>query len=122
MLVPIARNGYRTAAMRRAGQRSRSSGQPQPKCAHVWPLESHALPPCIGQQVSVSSQPMPLGLTGSQTKSLVAAWLGWAFDGLDGFLYVLVGFPFVTQLVAAEHGLAVQAVQADKGLSDEVKF
>ena len=42
---------------------------------------------------------MPLGLTGPQTKSLIAAWLGWAFDGLDGFLYVMVSTRFVAQLM-----------------------
>jgi predicted MFS family arabinose efflux permease len=30
---------------------------------------------------------------------LIAAWLGWAFDGLDGYLYVLVAGPFVKQLL-----------------------
>ncbi len=65
---------------------------------------------------------MAFGLNSQQTKSLVAAWLGWAFDGLDGFLYVLVGFPFVTQLVAQEHGIAIEAVRASKDLTNEVTF
>lgn len=38
-------------------------------------------------------------------KALIAAWLGWCFDGLDGYLYVMVAGPFVTQLVANEHGI-----------------
>ncbi|HEV2472283.1 MAG TPA: MFS transporter, partial [Chthonomonadales bacterium] len=29
----------------------------------------------------------------------VAAWLGWLFDGLDGYLYVLVAAPFVAELL-----------------------
>jgi MFS family permease len=65
---------------------------------------------------------MALDLTKQQTKSLIAAWLGWAFDGLDGFLYVLVGFPFVTQLVAREHGTTVEQVRATDSLSGEVTF
>ena len=38
-------------------------------------------------------------LSAQQYKSLAAAWLGWAFDGLDGFLYIIVGIPFVAQLL-----------------------
>lgn len=38
-------------------------------------------------------------ITRQQWKGMIAAWLGWAFDGLDGYLYVLVAIPFVTQLL-----------------------
>ena len=38
-------------------------------------------------------------------RPLIAAWLGWAFDGLDGYLYIMVAIPFVTQLIANEHGV-----------------
>jgi MFS family permease len=38
-------------------------------------------------------------ITPTQWRALVAAWLGWAFDGLDGYLYVLVAAPFVGQLL-----------------------
>jgi predicted MFS family arabinose efflux permease len=31
--------------------------------------------------------------------AFIAAWLGWAFDGLDGYLYVLVAGPFVAELL-----------------------
>lgn len=37
----------------------------------------------------------------TQSRSFIAAWLGWAFDGLDGYLYALVAVPFVTELMAA---------------------
>ena len=33
------------------------------------------------------------------TKAYIAAWLGWTFDGLDGYLYAMVALPFVTELV-----------------------
>jgi MFS family permease len=60
--------------------------------------------------------------SGDSTKTswrpLVAAWLGWAFDGLDGYLYVMVAFPFVRQLVLAEKGLPLDSVGAS--LNDEV--
>ncbi|CAG0966638.1 Putative metabolite transport protein YjhB [Phycisphaerales bacterium] len=46
-------------------------------------------------------------------KALIAAWLGWCFDGLDGYLYVLVAGPFVTQLVANEHGITRQLAAAE---------
>lgn len=32
-------------------------------------------------------------------RGFLAAWLGWCFDGLDGFLYTLVAMPFVTELL-----------------------
>src|SRR5215469_9158626 len=38
-------------------------------------------------------------MTPEQWRALVAAWLGWAFDGLDGYLYVLVALPFVGSLL-----------------------
>ncbi len=40
----------------------------------------------------------------TSTKSLIAAWLGWAFDGLDGYLYIILSLPLVTKLLAEEHG------------------
>lgn len=38
-------------------------------------------------------------LTKQQGQAFAAAWLGWAFDGLDGFLYSLVAVPFVAELL-----------------------
>lgn len=38
-------------------------------------------------------------ITRLQWKGLIAAWLGWAFDGLDGYLYIMVAVPFVTILL-----------------------
>lgn len=51
--------------------------------------------------MAVSSQ-VGLGerITSIQWRALVAAWLGWAFDGLDGYLYVMVAKKFVRQLLA----------------------
>lgn len=53
-------------------------------------------------------------------RALLAAWLGWTFDGLDGYLYIMVAIPFVTQLVANEHGTTVKAMASDAGLMGEV--
>lgn len=36
---------------------------------------------------------------GSPASAFGAAWLGWAFDGMDGFLYSLIAIPFVTELM-----------------------
>jgi len=38
-------------------------------------------------------------LTPMQWKSGLAAWLGWLFDGLDSYLYILVAAPFVAELL-----------------------
>jgi MFS family permease len=38
-------------------------------------------------------------ITRQQWRSGLAAWLGWAFDGLDMHLYTLVAAPFVAQLL-----------------------
>src|ERR1043166_907582 len=62
----------------------------------------------------------PKKLTRQQGKALVAAWLGWMFDGLDGLLYVMVARPFVTQLVAAEHALTPGGVKASESVTGEV--
>lgn len=40
-------------------------------------------------------------LSPQQWRSGIAAWLGWAFDGLDMHLYTLVAAPFVAQLLGA---------------------
>ncbi len=40
-------------------------------------------------------------LSPQQWKSGIAAWLGWAFDGLDMHLYTLVAAPFVAELLHA---------------------
>src|SRR5579862_226534 len=39
---------------------------------------------------------------GVNVKAFIAAWLGWAFDGLDGYLYSLVALQFVTELVGSK--------------------
>ena len=57
----------------------------------------------------------------SSWRPLVAAWLGWAFDGLDGYLYVGIAMPFVQQLVAREHGVAVTEMSKDLIANAQVK-
>src|SRR5438309_4783302 len=34
-----------------------------------------------------------------QWRAGIAAWLGWLFDGLDAYLYILVATPFVAELI-----------------------
>jgi MFS family permease len=41
-------------------------------------------------------------LSAQQWKSGAAAWLGWLFDGLDMYLYMLVATPFVAELLGTE--------------------
>lgn len=43
-------------------------------------------------------------ITKTQRRALLAAWLGWAFDGLDGYLYILVAVPFVAKLMQTTAG------------------
>jgi MFS family permease len=38
-------------------------------------------------------------ITKQQGMTFLAAWLGWAFDGLDSVLYTLVALPFVGELL-----------------------
>src|SRR5579863_4039498 len=40
------------------------------------------------------------GITRTQSAAFWAAWLGWTFDGLDGFIYALVAAPFVAELLS----------------------
>jgi len=41
-------------------------------------------------------------ITPRQWWALTAAWLGWAFDGLDGYLYIMVATRFVGQLLGPQ--------------------
>lgn len=56
-------------------------------------------------------------ITKRQWRAFVAAWLGWAFDGLDGYLYVLVAITFVRQLLgpAASQNEVVQKASLVQG-------
>jgi MFS family permease len=40
-------------------------------------------------------------ITRTQSAAFWAAWLGWGFDGLDGFMYSLVAIRFVKELLGA---------------------
>lgn len=42
----------------------------------------------------------------SPAKSLIAAWLGWAFDGLDGYLFVILAAPLVEKVLTEQYGVA----------------
>jgi MFS family permease len=47
-------------------------------------------------------------LSPQQRRGGLAAWLGWLFDGLDSYLYIMVATPFVTQLL---HTKSLKSVQ-----------
>jgi MFS family permease len=51
---------------------------------------------------------------GSHRKAFLAAWLGWTFDGMDGFIYGLVAVPFVTELMG--QGATLGEIAAKAGL------
>ncbi len=50
-------------------------------------------------------------LSARQWKCFIAAWLGWCFDGLDGYLYIIVAVPLVTKLLANDYG-SIEAIPA----------
>jgi len=56
-----------------------------------------------------------------QVRALAAAWLGWAFDGLDGYLYIIVSLPFVRELVTAGRGLTPELLRASPELARSVQ-
>lgn len=60
------------------------------------------------------STTIPNGTKTTSGKAFLAAWLGWTFDGLDGFIYGLVAVPFVTELMGK--GAPVTEIAAKAGL------
>ena len=55
--------------------------------------------PAIDRAPRKPEKPGLGGVTPSQWRSGIAAWLGWLFDGLDMHLYTLVATPFVAELL-----------------------
>src|ERR1700736_3812463 len=58
----------------------------------------------MGELPPVTAPPEPASLrdlSAQQWRSGAAAWLGWLFDGLDMYLYLLVATPFVAELLGA---------------------
>jgi MFS family permease len=53
----------------------------------------HTTPPPVAENHSLAQ------ITSQQWKSGIAAWLGWLFDGLDMYLYILVAGRFVSGLL-----------------------
>src|SRR5437588_4118187 len=59
----------------------------------------------MGELRPAPASPEPGGLrdlSAQQWKSGAAAWLGWLFDGLDMYLYMLVAMPFVAELLGPD--------------------
>jgi MFS family permease len=56
-------------------------------------------------------------LSGVQKRALLAAALGWGFDGLDGYLYIAVSIQLVTGLIKSAHPELAEA--AIKSLAAE---
>ena len=53
-------------------------------------------------------------ITKKQGTAFLAAWLGWAFDGLDGFMYGLVALPFIHQLLGKTSATPFDAADKSK--------
>lgn len=64
--------------------------------------------------MTLQSSPNADPISRPQWLAFGAAWLGWAFDGLDGFLYSLVALPFVHELLGKStplpHAIKLAAV------------
>ena len=63
-----------------------------------------SLPPSSPSKYAADTDTVPDAthlreLTPLQWRAGIASWLGWLFDGLDGYLYILVAAPFVAQLL-----------------------
>ncbi len=54
----------------------------------------------------MTSKPPPPHNEPIHWRPLIAAWLGWAFDGLDGYLYIAVAPRLINQLLQHEWGRA----------------
>lgn len=61
---------------------------------------------------AISRESGPQTLDPVRRKAFFAAWLGWAFDGLDGFLYTLVAIPLMKDLLGSGSSLASIATMA----------
>ena len=62
------------------------------------------------------------GITKKQGTAFVAAWLGWAFDGLDGFMYGLVALPFIHQLLGKTSATPFDAADKSKAAIIQAVF
>ena len=62
------------------------------------------------------------GITKRQGKTFLAAWLGWAFDGLDGFMYGLVALPFIHQLLGKTSATPFDAADKSKAAIIQAVF
>jgi MFS family permease len=58
-------------------------------------------------------------LTTNQKRGFIAAWGGWALDGMDSFIYALVLVPALTELLPAS---GIQATPANIGYYGSVLF
>lgn len=61
---------------------------------------------------AISTESSPDAIDSRRGKAFFAAWLGWAFDGLDGFLYTLVAIPLMKDLLGAGADKASVATMA----------
>ena len=62
------------------------------------------------------------GITKKQGTAFLAAWLGWAFDGLDGFMYGLVALPFIHQLLGKTSATPFDAADKSKAAIIQAVF
>jgi MFS family permease len=68
---------------------------------------------------AVAPQTTGFKLTTNQKRGFIAAWGGWALDGMDSFIYALVLVPALTELLPAS---GIQATPANIGYYGSVLF
>src|SRR5918912_3124065 len=49
--------------------------------------------------IETTATPRRTPLSRNQVRGFLAAWLGWALDGMDAFIYALVLVPALTELL-----------------------
>ncbi len=76
-------------------------------------------PPEANREVVAEAELSKTRLTGNELRSFLAAWGGWAMDGMDGFIYALVLVPALRELLPRS---GIPATQANVGFYGSLLF